>query len=154
MPAITALAGLVPWADWGIRQVVRCDSSLERWYARMTSSPAYSPWEPAFGCRDTAAKTVISASWYSSWLNSNWYPAAWSRGANGWSRLNSRQLTGIISVVALSFIVQEPSGIMAEVSERSRASSRLMYRSISVSEWYRWKTGCSMNEVVRARACG
>ena len=51
---------------------------------------------------------------------------AWSRGANGWSRLNSRQLTGIISVVALSFMVHEPSGIIAEVSERSRASSRLM----------------------------
>ena len=24
MPAMTALAGLVPWADWGIRHVVRC----------------------------------------------------------------------------------------------------------------------------------
>ena len=47
-------------------------------------------------------------------------------GANGCSRLNSRQLTGIISVVALSFMVQEPSGIIAAVSERSRASSRLM----------------------------
>ena len=49
-----------------------------------------------------------------------------SRGANGCSRLNSRQLTGIISVVAFSFRVQEPSGIIAEVSERSRDSSRLM----------------------------
>ena len=31
MPAITALAGLVPWADWGMRQVVRWVSPRERW---------------------------------------------------------------------------------------------------------------------------
>ncbi|MEZ6210113.1 MAG: hypothetical protein R3B46_02535 [Phycisphaerales bacterium] len=35
-------------------------------------------------------------------------------------RPNSGQVTGIISVVALSFMVQEPSGIMASASERSR----------------------------------
>jgi hypothetical protein len=33
---------------------------------------------------------------------------------------NSGQVTGIISLVALSFIVQEPSGIIEWVSERSR----------------------------------
>ena len=36
---------------------------------------------------------------------------------------NSGQLTGIISAVALSFMVQMPSGIIADVSERSFASS-------------------------------
>jgi hypothetical protein len=41
-------------------------------------------------------------------------------------RLKPRQLTGIISLVALSFMVQLPSGIMAWHSERSRDSSRLM----------------------------
>ena len=34
------------------------------------------------------------------------------------------QVTGNISAVALSFIVQEPSGIIEVVSERSRDSSR------------------------------
>ena len=126
MPAMTALAGLVPWADWGMRQVVRCPFPRERCQARITRRPAYSPCDPALGWSDTAANPVISASWYSSCRNISSYPAAWSRGANGCSRLNSRQLTGIISVVALSFMVQEPSGIIALVSERSRASSRLM----------------------------
>jgi len=49
--------------------------------------------------------------------------------------LNSGQLTGNISQVALSFIVQEPSGIIECVSDRSRDSRRFKYRSISVSEW-------------------
>ena len=62
MPAITALAGLVPCADCGMRQTSRCASPRARWYARITSRPAYSPCEPAFGCSDTAAKPVISAS--------------------------------------------------------------------------------------------
>ena len=71
IPAITALAGLVPWADCGIRQVVRSLSPREWWNARMTSRPAYSPCEPALGCSETAAKPVISASWYSSWRKSS-----------------------------------------------------------------------------------
>ena len=43
MPASTALAGLVPWADDGIRQTLRraCPSALSR--ARITSRPASSP---------------------------------------------------------------------------------------------------------------
>ena len=62
MPAITALAGLVPCADCGIRQTVRCVSPRDSWYARITSSPVYSPCEPAFGCSETAGNPVISAS--------------------------------------------------------------------------------------------
>ena len=45
-----------------------------------------------------------------------------------------RQVIGIISAVPFSFIVQEPSGIIDVVSDRSRASSRWRYRSSSVSE--------------------
>jgi hypothetical protein len=62
IPAMTALAGLVPCADCGMRQTVRCVSPRDRWYAAIVSSPAYSPCEPAFGCSDTAWKPVISAS--------------------------------------------------------------------------------------------
>ena len=41
-------------------------------------------------------------------------------------RPNSGHVTGIISVVALSFIVHEPSGIIDVVSDRSFAWRRLM----------------------------
>jgi hypothetical protein len=37
---------------------------------------------------------------------------------------NSRHVTGIISAVALSFIVHEPSGIIARSSAMSRSASR------------------------------
>jgi hypothetical protein len=50
-PAICALAGLVPWADEGIRQMVRWASPREACQAWMASRPAYSPCEPALGCR-------------------------------------------------------------------------------------------------------
>ena len=62
MPAMLALAGLVPCAEEGIRQTVRLSSPRERWQPRMASSPAYSPWLPALGCSETASKPVISAS--------------------------------------------------------------------------------------------
>ncbi|MNR18959.1 hypothetical protein D3C85_1357210 [compost metagenome] len=55
MPAIWADAGLVPCADEGIRQMSRCASPRLAWYFWMISRPAYSPCEPAFGCRLTAA---------------------------------------------------------------------------------------------------
>src|SRR5436190_633037 len=50
------------------------------------------------------------------------------------SRLNSGQVTGNISTAAFNFIVQEPSGIIEIVSDKSRAYKRFKYRSISVSE--------------------
>ena len=53
-----------------------------------------------------------------------WYPRVWDNGAKGWSRANSGQVTGSISAVPLSFIVQEPSGIMDVVNDKSRLSSR------------------------------
>ena len=40
---------------------------VARWCARMASSPASSPWLPAFGCRETASYPVISTSQSSSW---------------------------------------------------------------------------------------
>ena len=52
------------------------------------------------------------------------YPAAWSSGANGWMPANSGQVIGSISAAALSFIVQEPSGIIVRSRARSRSESR------------------------------
>ena len=51
-----------------------------------------------------------------------WYPAAWSRGTKGCRLASSGQDTGSISLVAFSFIVQEPSAIMECASDRSRFS--------------------------------
>ncbi len=43
IPAITADAALVPWAEDGIRQMSRAGSPLATWYARIARSPASSP---------------------------------------------------------------------------------------------------------------
>ena len=52
------------------------------------------------------------------------YPCACSAGANGCSAPNSGHVTGSISDVALSFIVHDPSGIIARSSARSRSARR------------------------------
>ena len=62
IPAIAALAGLVPCAEDGIRHMSRCCSPRDSCHARITSRPAYSPCEPAFGCSDTAANPVTAQS--------------------------------------------------------------------------------------------
>ena len=51
-------------------------------------------------------------------------PSVWWAGANGCRSANSGQVTATISVVALSFIVHEPSGIMPRSSAKSRSESR------------------------------
>ncbi len=71
-PPIAALAGFVPWAEVGMRQTLRCSSPRDACQARMTSMPVYSPWDPAFGCNEIAAKPVISASQVSRSLKSFW----------------------------------------------------------------------------------
>ena len=55
IPAITAEAALVPCAEDGIRQIRRSLIIRDSWYARMASSPASSPWLPAFGWMETWA---------------------------------------------------------------------------------------------------
>ena len=54
------------------------------------------------------------------------HPRVCSVGAKGCMRLNSGQLIATISVVALSFMVQEPSGIMARFRAMSLSSKRRM----------------------------
>ena len=50
-------------------------------------------------------------------------PGRLSRGANGWIWPSSGQVTGSISAAAFSFIVQDPSGIIEVVSDKSLDSS-------------------------------
>ena len=59
MPAMMAEAGLVPWAEEGMRQMSRWPSPRCSCQARMTRRPAYSPWLPALGWSETASKPVI-----------------------------------------------------------------------------------------------
>ena len=78
------------------------------WYALIASNPAYSPDAPEFGCTLTASKPVIlHKSAFSDAIIST-YPSVCARGAKGWTSENSGHVTGIISAVALSFMVQEP----------------------------------------------
>src|SRR5262252_4952125 len=120
----------------------------------MANRPAYSPCDPAFGCNETAAKPVISANHSSNWRKMSMYPAACSVGTNGCNLEISGHEIGNISAVALSFIVHEPSGIIDVVNERSRDSSFLRYRSISVSVSCVLKIGCVRYSDVRIADCG
>jgi hypothetical protein len=84
---MTALAGLVPCADVGdqahVRWLIR---RARRWYARITSRPAYSPCEPALGWSETAAKPVISRASVLELLEQLLVALrSASTGANGWS---------------------------------------------------------------------
>ena len=70
-----ALAGFVPWAEAGMRQMSRDPSPRLSWYRRMTRSPAYSPCDPALGWNDTPANAVHSQSMSSRSRTSSWYPS-------------------------------------------------------------------------------
>ncbi|MCY1172798.1 hypothetical protein D3C76_1226860 [compost metagenome] len=59
-----------------------------------------------------ASKPVIAHNQRSSSSIISPYPAACSFGTNGCRLANCGQVIGIISLVALSFMVQEPSGII------------------------------------------
>ncbi|MNO96901.1 hypothetical protein D3C76_885920 [compost metagenome] len=55
----------------------------------------------------------------------NWrYPSDCSAGANGCKAPNSGQVTGIISLAALSFMVHEPRAIMVRSRARSLSARR------------------------------
>lgn len=49
MPASTALAGLVPWADLGIKHTFLCPWPVLCRYFMIVKRPAYSPVAPEFG---------------------------------------------------------------------------------------------------------
>ena len=125
IPAITALAALVPWALDGIRQTVRSlvaagavvgadrqqagelalaagvGLDADRVVAGDLGQPRLELGDHARACRRTS-----------------------SAGANGCRSANSGHVIGTISVVALSFIVHEPSGIIVRSRARSRSARR------------------------------
>ena len=106
------------------------------------------------GCSEHAAKPVMVARSFSMSAMKVIVPLACGSGAKGWMLPNSVQLSGSISVAALSFMVHEPSGIMLWVRDMSRLSSFLIYLIISVSEWYELKTASVSIGVSRAMNSG
>ena len=118
-PAMAALAGLVPCAEVGIRQTSAVRLAAAACQARMASRPAYSPCEPAFGCNEIAAKPVIAFSHSPRPRNQRLVAHRLRAAAQGWRSPKPGQVTGIISAVAFSFIVQEPSGIIEFASAMS-----------------------------------
>ena len=153
MPAIAALAGLVPCAEEGIRQTLRWASPRERVIAADGEQPGIFALAAGVGLQRDGVEAgdlgqpALRAR--RSWRDSPAH-APPARTDAGWRR--SAQLTGIISAAALSFIVQEPSGIMARSSARSLSASRRRKRIISVSERFSWKTGCVRNFLPRGFA--
>jgi hypothetical protein len=93
----------------------------------MTSRPAYSPWLPGIGLQ-ADARIARGLAQPGAQLASSSAVAlrSWSAGAKGWMLANSGQVMGIISLVALSFMVQLPSGIMLRSSARSLSLSMRM----------------------------
>ena len=109
MPHIAADAGLVPWAETGMRHTSGASSrgSVVGADERIT---AYSP-EPALGCRDMASKPVISHECLSrraEHLCVASLDLSARRGECSQARPGDRDHL----VVALSFIVHEPRAIM------------------------------------------
>mmetsp|Transcript_14860 Transcript_14860/g.59554 ORF Transcript_14860/g.59554 Transcript_14860/m.59554 type:complete len:233 (+) Transcript_14860:2768-3466(+) len=153
-PAMTAEAGFVPCAETGMRQTSRCSPPVARWYSRIANKPAYSPEAPELGWTETAWKPVILARSAQSESIISRYPSTWSAGAKGCMLHVSGHVTGIISAVALSFIVHEPSEIIEWFSERSLPSSDRRYRSICVSDRCAENTWWGKKLSVRASATG
>ncbi|SKV27273.1 Uncharacterised protein [Mycobacteroides abscessus subsp. abscessus] len=135
MPANAAEAALVPWALDGIRHTSRPESPRSMWYWRMASRPAYSPCDPALGCRLTLSYPVIPASQPSRSAIRVRSPRESPAGANGCSAANCGQVMGSISAAAFSFMVHDPSGIMLRSNAMSLSDSARRYRIISVSLW-------------------
>ena len=73
IPAMTADAGLVPWADVGMMPIFLLPSPLDLWKPLMAISPAYSPAAPELGCRETESKPVMTASCCARSYTSNTY---------------------------------------------------------------------------------
>ncbi len=125
-PACTQEAGLVPCADSGIRRTVRCVCLRARRYSRMTTRPVYSPAAPEVGCMVTPSKPVMTASCCPSSENISKKPPTCLTGASGCAAVQPAAVMGIIAAAGLSFIVQEPSGIIECVREISLRSRRLI----------------------------
>ena len=123
IPAITALAGFVPCADCGMRQTLRCLVAARVVIRADHEQAGVLALRARVGLQRHGGEAGDLGQRALQVPEELLVALRLVSGANGCSRPNSGQVTGIISAVAFSFIVQVPSGIIECVSERSRDSS-------------------------------
>ena len=109
-PAMAAEAGLVPWAESGTIILVRARSFRDRWYARISISPVYSPWAPAAGWKVMASMPVISFSSFSARYITSRQPWALFSSCRGWMPVKPFNAAMSSFMWGLYFMVQEPRG--------------------------------------------
>jgi hypothetical protein len=124
MPAICALAGLVPWALEGIRQMLRWPWPRLRVVGLDDQQAGVFALAAGIGLQADAGVARGLAQPGAQLLRPARIALQLVGGANGWTLANSGQVMGIISLVALSFMVQLPSGIMLRSSARSLSDRR------------------------------
>lgn len=84
IPAKMALAGLVPWADLGIKHSFLLDCPIDFKYLLIVNNPAYYPVAPLFGWNEISSNLVTLFNQFLSESITCVYPCAWSLGAKGW----------------------------------------------------------------------
>ena len=109
-PAMTAEAGLVPWAESGTMILVRAVSFRCVWYALMSSRPVNSPWAPAAGWKVMASMPVISPRSLAEASSTSRQPWTVPSGWRGWIWAKPGRLAMSSLILGLYFMVQEPRG--------------------------------------------
>ena len=125
-PAMAALAGLVPCALDGDQADVAVVLAVRRVEGADGEQPGIFALAAGIGLQrdagETGGRLQPGGQAVDQRLDS---PRSARAGANGWRSANPGSVTGIISAVAFSFMVQEPSGIMLRFSATSLSSRRL-----------------------------
>ena len=120
MPAITARPALVPWAEEGMRQTSRSRLAPDVVVGADGQQAGQLALAAGVGLqRDGVVAGDVGPAPASRRVDQlGDTRQACSAGANGCMSANSGQVTGSISVVAFSFMVQLPSGIMRPVQRQ------------------------------------
>ena len=117
MPAITADAALVPCAEDGIRQTSRCRVAVRPVVAADRQQPGELALRAGVGLdRDPVVAGDLGEPALELLDERDGSPRRPRPARTGAGRRSPASVTGSISVVALSFIVHEPSGIMPRSS--------------------------------------
>ena len=135
-PAIAAEAAFVPWAEDGMRQTSRSSVAA----AAVPGPDGEQAGELALAAgvrlqRDGVVAGDLAQPALEVGDEARGSPRPGRAGRRDGGRPHSGHVIGSISVVPLSFIVHEPSGIIVRSSARSWSARRRSSRSIAVSEW-------------------
>ena len=109
-PAMTAVAGFVPWAESGTMILVRLWSPRALWYCLMSSTPVSSPWAPAAGWKVISSMPVISHRYFSARAITSRQPCTVCSGCRGCTPVKPGSAAISSLMRGLYFMVQEPRG--------------------------------------------